>query len=405
MIIHKYSLLLASGCLTSLLILATLGAAQGGETFIVPDDFATLQNANDSAIVPPGSRILIATDTPGATITKRLIIEGMDDAQGMPLGVVGSAFFGSGENNQDIRFAGIALTSRASGTIIRNVTIGGNSLIATPPVFGVITGGALQSAASNITVERCTILDTFQGVSGTCGTTDDMITTTCPRGWLVQNNEITLNTGSTPIYAYIGISAFNTDVLGFFPQQWVIRGNMISRENTQTVGGPERAFTGATGINSFASYGARIHNVIIANNRCAVRGFFDFDKNGRFDPSEESATAIEVTAGSYGDDCCGLAFNTETQVIGNDERGSDFQTSVFASRDPAATGHDLSKLHQYDYLPFDVGRVNLVMIKDNILPGPFAPGKANGSGNRSLRAGYPSRGPVVPTGGRLPNAP
>ncbi|MBI4469757.1 MAG: hypothetical protein HY650_10610 [Acidobacteria bacterium] len=387
---HNATVLMGIALIASLLLLGPAGAAQG-QTFVIPDDFPTLQAANDSAIVPPGSRILIMTDTPGATITKRLIIEGSPDA------VVGSAFFGTGENNEDVRFAGIALTSRASGTVIRNVTIGGNSLVVTPPNFGVITGGALQSAASNITVENCRILDTFQGISGTCGTTEDLVTTTCPRNWTVQNNSITLNTGFTPIYAYIGISAFNvtSDPLAF-PQGWVIQGNTVTRENTQTAGGPSRVYTGATGINSFASYGARIDDVIIQNNRCAVRGFFDFNSNGRFDPGEESATAMEVTAGSFGDACCGLAINSNTQVIGNDGRGSDFRTSVFASRDPADTGQDVTRLHQYDYLPFEVGRVNTVTIGKNIDPTGNPSAKAKSSGSGPGRKSVLQRGPVAP---------
>lgn len=387
MITNKSSFLLGAVFLSSLLLIASAGAAQN-PTFTVPDDFPTLQSANDSPLVVPGSRIVIATDTPGATITKRLVIEGTATA------VVGGAFFGTGEGNEDIRFAGIALTSRANGTIIRNLTIGGNSIVPTPPIFGIVTGGAIQSAASNITVQNCKITDTFQGISGTCGTTEDFLTTTCPRNWTVQDNTITLNQGDTPVYAYIGISAFNTgDTGGLFPQEWVIQRNTITRQNTQTAGGPQRVYTGATGINSFASYGAAIRNVTIKDNRLAIRGFFDYNMNGRFDPGEESATAAEVTAGSYGDDCCGLAFNNNTTVTGNDERGSDFRTSVFASRDPADTGNDLAKLHQYDYLPFDVGRVNTVTIRDNISPSG-APQSKNGGINGTPKE--LQRGPLVP---------
>lgn len=369
-----------------LCIMASAEADQQA-TFTIPGDFPTLQSANDSAIVAPGSTIRIEADTPGATITKRLVIEGTKAA------VVGAAFFGSGEGTEDIRFTGIALTSGASGTIIRNVVIGANSLLPAPPFFGIFTGGAVRSAASNITITGCTINQSFQGISGSCGVSDDGVVTTCPRNWRVENNTILLNTQLTPLNAYVGISGFNG------ARDWVITRNTITRPNTEMAGATERVYTGGTGITSFATYGDRVNNISITDNRCAVRGFFDYNMNRRFDAGEESGTAIEVTAGSYGDlECCGLAFNNNTTVTGNDERGSDFRTSVFASRDPADTNNDLARLHQYDYLVFDLGRVNTVMIRGNINPAEAPEGRVARAGGASSGMQALRQRPAVPFG-------
>lgn len=332
--------------LPGLILIAALAGSLGAATLRVGNNgYATLQAAHDAA--SPGDRIVITEDTPGATLSKPLSIQGTGGATVGCITVgdacsssAACAIFGAPDaNNASVHTAGLVLKAAASGTLIRNVTIGASSCAAAAPNFGIVTGGTIGcasalstscfEAASNVTVKQSTVLETFQGISGTCSHIADSCTGSCtpvcPLNWTVIQNEVTLNSGSTtPLFAYIGITPFDG------ASGWNITHNVVTRP-PNAVPALSSTFTGVAGIEPFAA-NTNISGTDVNQNKVSVQavcpGF--------------GACGLPVPVGAC------LGNNDGTTVAYNDLRGSDNRTVVYAFSDPAPA-NDLTGLHQYDF--------------------------------------------------------
>ena len=130
------------------LLLASSGAAlaaPGGTTWLVPGDFATIQQAIDSPAVASGDTIVVGPgEWAGATVNKQLTIEGED----------GAIIVGGGPLHPAGFYMGFNLEANSGGTIISHFTFAGADL-------------AIRNAAAvdGVTVTHCVFLHTLQGVS------------------------------------------------------------------------------------------------------------------------------------------------------------------------------------------------------------------------------------------------
>ncbi len=327
--------LLISFCLTAaaanLLVAKTLKVG--------PNGYATLQAAHDAAAV--GDTIVITDDTPGANIKKRLTIQGTGGASVGCVSTAPPVCDSFGQPGSPVHTAGLVLWAGASGSLIRNVTIGANSIVPTGPNFGIVTGGTIGcatlpsscfEAASNITIRQSTILDTYQGISGTCGHLKSFDTSTpvCPLNWIVTQNDISLNDATTtPLFAYIGITPFDG------ANGWNINHNVITRPPTDApclAGICGGSFTGIAGIGVIAT-NTNLSGTITNQNKVTVQG----------NCAGFGACGIPVVVEA----CVG---NNDTSTVAyNDFRGSDFRTTLYAFLDPNTTGADLTGLKQGDW--------------------------------------------------------
>lgn len=124
----------------------------------VPDDYATIQGAIDSADVAGGDRIIVAPGShAGALVTKSVEIKGED-----------GAVIDTGPMHPAGLSMGFRLLVGSDGATIRHLT------------FTVDLAVMNGDAVDDVTVEHCTFLDTIQAVSNWRGS-----------GWDISHNVIT----------------------------------------------------------------------------------------------------------------------------------------------------------------------------------------------------------------------
>jgi hypothetical protein len=369
-----------------LLALAASAGLLRANTIRVPKDYPNLQAAHDAAA--PGDTIIITDDTPGALLSKPLTIRGTGGAAVSSALGTGSA---SGFPNFGGNTYGIGLTSGASGTLIHNVTIDATSYSARPDL-GIVTGGFFGSAASNVTVKQCNIIETFQGISGRC--VGSGVGSSCPTGWNVSQNDISLNSGpTTNTGAYIGIVAFNG------ADNWTIIHNKITRPNNPAPALSDTCFFGISGIEVLATSSPAYQPSPVAitaagvkQNRVSVQGqcvnLSGKPACGTETPFPTCGEPVDVVADGTN------ALNTLTTVAYNDLRGSDFSTLVFAGADPSnvacpnppSASSDLTGLHQYGFQALGSGAVTCFTSLGNL--DDFGNGNRGSTSSSLVRPGH-----------------
>jgi len=127
-------------CVTATPVFAAKG---GAATWNVPGDFATIQDAIDSADVVAGDTIRVRPSShAGAYVTKSVIIKG-----------TGGAVIDSGPMHPAGLSMGFRLLAGSDGATISHLE------------FTVDLAIMNGDAVDNVTVEHCTFIDAIQGVS------------------------------------------------------------------------------------------------------------------------------------------------------------------------------------------------------------------------------------------------
>jgi hypothetical protein len=135
--------------------------AKGFNVWHVPGDFATIQDAINSADVKNGDRIMVGPGLHyGALVNKAVEIRGTDGA---------TINDGPAHSHPNISNQGFRLLTGSDGCTISHLTFITTDL-------SIMNGGAVN----DVTVSQCTFVDSIQAVSNWCGS-----------GWMISHNVIT----------------------------------------------------------------------------------------------------------------------------------------------------------------------------------------------------------------------